>query len=152
MTYLIIWEVFCFQRLAKAFIGADSGKLKMRRLPPTDSPSLLGFSGLAFLRRTLSHHFDCPAEGPTFSFCLIPRLPTLPSIYPNVNSCEAHQYSVASFPQQCVTRGTDDAKTFFVIFIHDLSKSLNPKPVFLLSRYSANQNDYLCGLSCRLLP
>jgi hypothetical protein len=28
-------EVFCFQRLAKAFIGADSRKLKMRRLPPT---------------------------------------------------------------------------------------------------------------------
>jgi len=24
-----------FQRLAKAFIGADSKKLKMRRLPPT---------------------------------------------------------------------------------------------------------------------
>jgi len=28
-------EVFCFQELAKAFIGADSRKLKMRRLPPT---------------------------------------------------------------------------------------------------------------------
>jgi hypothetical protein len=28
-------EVFCFQRLAKAFIGADSKKLKMRRSPPT---------------------------------------------------------------------------------------------------------------------
>jgi hypothetical protein len=28
-------EDFCFQRLAKAFNGADSGKLKMRRLPPT---------------------------------------------------------------------------------------------------------------------
>jgi len=30
-------EIFCFQKLAKAFIGADSGKLKMRRLPPTRS-------------------------------------------------------------------------------------------------------------------
>jgi hypothetical protein len=28
-------EVFCFQKLAKAFIGADSRILKMRRLPPT---------------------------------------------------------------------------------------------------------------------
>jgi hypothetical protein len=28
-------EVFCFQRLAKAFIGADSRIWKMRRLPPT---------------------------------------------------------------------------------------------------------------------
>jgi hypothetical protein len=28
-------EVFCFQELAKAFIGADSRILKMRRLPPT---------------------------------------------------------------------------------------------------------------------
>jgi hypothetical protein len=31
-------EVFCFQRLAKALIGADSKKLKMRRLPPTVLP------------------------------------------------------------------------------------------------------------------
>jgi hypothetical protein len=31
-------EVFCFQRLAKAFIGADSEKLKLRRLPPTEPP------------------------------------------------------------------------------------------------------------------
>ena len=30
-------EVFCFQRLARAFIGADSKNLKMRRLPPTTS-------------------------------------------------------------------------------------------------------------------
>jgi hypothetical protein len=28
-------EAFCFERLAKDFIGADSRKLKMRRLPPT---------------------------------------------------------------------------------------------------------------------
>jgi hypothetical protein len=28
-------EVFCFQRFGEAFIGADSEKLKMRRLPPT---------------------------------------------------------------------------------------------------------------------
>jgi hypothetical protein len=28
-------EVFCFQRLAEASIGAASRKLKMRRLPPT---------------------------------------------------------------------------------------------------------------------
>jgi hypothetical protein len=35
-------EVFCFQRLAKAFIGADSRKLKMRRLPPTESPLFCG--------------------------------------------------------------------------------------------------------------
>jgi hypothetical protein len=28
-------KFFCFQRLAKAFIGADSKKLKMRRVPPT---------------------------------------------------------------------------------------------------------------------
>jgi hypothetical protein len=27
--------VFCFQRLARAFIVADSRKLKMRRSPPT---------------------------------------------------------------------------------------------------------------------
>jgi hypothetical protein len=26
-------KIFCFQRLARAFIGADSKKLKMRRLP-----------------------------------------------------------------------------------------------------------------------
>src|SRR5262245_41738142 len=31
-------EVFCFQRFAKALIGADSRDLKMRRLPPTDVP------------------------------------------------------------------------------------------------------------------
>jgi hypothetical protein len=30
-------EVFCFQRLAITFIGADSRKLKMRRLLPTDA-------------------------------------------------------------------------------------------------------------------
>jgi hypothetical protein len=28
-------EVFCFQRFAKAFIVADSTKLKMRHPPPT---------------------------------------------------------------------------------------------------------------------
>ena len=28
-------KYFCFQRLTKAFIGADSRNLKMRRLPPT---------------------------------------------------------------------------------------------------------------------
>jgi hypothetical protein len=33
-------KFFFFQRLAKAFIGADSRNLKMRRLPPT---SLLAF-------------------------------------------------------------------------------------------------------------
>lgn len=31
-------EVFCFQRLAKALIGADSRILKTHRLPPTKSP------------------------------------------------------------------------------------------------------------------
>jgi hypothetical protein len=37
-------EVFCFQRLAKAFIGADSETLKMRRLPPTAFlPRLIGY-------------------------------------------------------------------------------------------------------------
>ncbi|MBZ5509261.1 MAG: hypothetical protein LAO78_27700 [Acidobacteriia bacterium] len=30
-------EVFCFQRLAKAFVGAGSEKLKMRRSLPTMS-------------------------------------------------------------------------------------------------------------------
>jgi hypothetical protein len=32
-------EVFCFQRLAQVFAGADSKKLKMRRLPPTKNYS-----------------------------------------------------------------------------------------------------------------
>ena len=34
-------EVFYFQRPAKAFIGADSENLKMRRLPPTAQPRSL---------------------------------------------------------------------------------------------------------------
>ena len=34
-------EVFCFQRLGKDFFGADSEKLKMRRLPPTLNAGLL---------------------------------------------------------------------------------------------------------------
>jgi hypothetical protein len=34
-------EVFCFQRLANVFIGADSKNLKMRRLPPYCSHSIL---------------------------------------------------------------------------------------------------------------
>ena len=33
-------EVFCFQELAQALIGADSENLKMRRLPPTQLPTL----------------------------------------------------------------------------------------------------------------
>jgi hypothetical protein len=37
-------EVFCFQRLAKAFIGADSRKLKMCRAPPTAHQNLGGLT------------------------------------------------------------------------------------------------------------
>jgi hypothetical protein len=37
--YAIGVEVFSFQKLGKAFLGADSRKLKMRRLPPTLEPT-----------------------------------------------------------------------------------------------------------------
>jgi hypothetical protein len=35
MSFLTIRELFCFQGLAQAFIGASSISLNMRRLPPT---------------------------------------------------------------------------------------------------------------------